>query len=86
MALEQALAAAELPAGGKKAVKLLETEILLIYTESVELYAVEAKCPHAGAPLEQGAVCNGRLICPWHAGTFELATGRLVEPPPLRSL
>ncbi len=86
MAMEQALAAAELPAGARKSVKVGEIEILLIHTEAGELHAVEAKCPHAGAPLEQGAVCNGRLICPWHAGTFELATGRLVEPPPLRSL
>lgn len=86
MAWEQALAAAELPAGAKKAVKLGEAEILLVHTDAGELHAFEAKCPHAGAPLEQGALCNGRLICPWHAGTFELATGRLVEPPPLRSL
>ena len=76
-----------------KAVKVGEAEILLVHTAEGALYAVEAKCPHAGAPLEQGAVCNGRLICPWHMGTFELggalpgnAPGTLVEPPPLRSL
>ncbi len=86
MALEQALALRELPAGSKKAVKLGETEILLVHTSEGDLYALEAKCPHAGAPLEQGAVCDGRLICPWHTGTFALDTGLLVEPPPLRSL
>ncbi len=86
MALEQVLQLEELPAGSKKTVKAGGTEILLIHTETGELYALEAKCPHAGAPLEQGAVCNGRLICPWHTGTFALATGALVEPPPLRSL
>jgi NADPH-dependent 2,4-dienoyl-CoA reductase/sulfur reductase-like enzyme/nitrite reductase/ring-hydroxylating ferredoxin subunit len=90
MALEQVLKLEELPAGSKKTVKIGDTEVLLIHTQSGsgagELYALESKCPHAGAPLEQGAVCNGRLICPWHAGTFELATGALVEPPPLRSL
>jgi NADPH-dependent 2,4-dienoyl-CoA reductase/sulfur reductase-like enzyme/nitrite reductase/ring-hydroxylating ferredoxin subunit len=86
MPLEHALPLSELPAGSKKAVKVGETEILLVHTEEGTLHAVEAKCPHAGGPLEQGAMCNGRLICPWHTGTFELATGALVEPPPLRSL
>ena len=86
MSLQKALSLEELPRGSKKAVKLGETEILLVHTAEGALHAVEAKCPHAGAPLEGGAVCNGRLICPWHMGTFELETGQLVEPPPLRSL
>ncbi len=86
MAMERVLGVGELPPGSKKAVKVGETEILLVHTAAGELHALEAKCPHAGAPLEQGAICEGRLICPWHTGTFELATGRLVEPPPLRSL
>lgn len=81
----------DLPANTKKAVTLGETEILVVRTDdapdgSPTLFAVEAKCPHAKAPLEKGAVCNGRLVCPWHTGTFALATGALVEPPPLRDL
>jgi NADPH-dependent 2,4-dienoyl-CoA reductase/sulfur reductase-like enzyme/Rieske Fe-S protein len=51
-----------------------------------QIFAVEAECPHAKAPLAEGAVCNGRLICPWHAGTFELKSGTVIEPPPLRDL
>ncbi len=86
MPFAPALSTNDLQPGTKKAVKLGDTEILLIHTVEGELHAVEAKCPHAGAPLEQGALCNGRLVCPWHMGTFELETGRLVEPPPLRSL
>ena len=94
MALEWVLSLQELPAGSKKAITVGETEILLVHTAEGELYALEAKCPHAGAPLEQGAICNGRLICPWHTGTFELnsgalggaAPGTVIEPPPLRSL
>jgi NADPH-dependent 2,4-dienoyl-CoA reductase/sulfur reductase-like enzyme/nitrite reductase/ring-hydroxylating ferredoxin subunit len=93
MPFQNALPLADLPSGTKKAVTLGDTEILLIHTESGALHAVEAKCPHAGAPLEKGAVCDGRLICPWHAGTFSLgdadgtvAIGTVLEPPPLRSL
>ena len=86
MAFENALPLAELPRGAKKTVKLGNAEILLVHTEDGKLHAVEAKCPHAGAPLEKGAVCDGKLICPWHAGTFALTDGVLLEPPPLRSL
>lgn len=75
----------ELPCGHKKTVKLGETEILLIHYEK-GLVAVQSQCPHAGAPLKEGAICNGRLVCPWHMGTFELSTGALVEPPPMESL
>lgn len=94
MAFEKVLAATALPRGSKQVVKTGtagETEILLVHTEEGTLHAVEPKCPHAGAPLVEGAVCNGRLICPWHMGTFALAgealpEGTVLEPPPLRSL
>jgi NADPH-dependent 2,4-dienoyl-CoA reductase/sulfur reductase-like enzyme/nitrite reductase/ring-hydroxylating ferredoxin subunit len=62
-----------------------ETGIVVIRTGDT-VQAFGANCPHAGAPLEEGAVCNGRLVCPWHKGTFRIADGGLVEPPPLHGL
>jgi NADPH-dependent 2,4-dienoyl-CoA reductase/sulfur reductase-like enzyme/nitrite reductase/ring-hydroxylating ferredoxin subunit len=85
MAQVRVLGVAELPRGAKKAVKVGETEILLIH-EDHGLVAVQAKCPHAGAPLEKGAVCNGRLVCPWHMATFALSGGELLEPPAMEAL
>ena len=87
---QRVLSTSELPAGAKKTVKLKDahgqdTEILMLNHEGTVL-GLEAKCPHAGAPLEKGAVCNGRLVCPWHMGTFALPSGALVEPPPMRAL
>ncbi len=84
----------ELAVGAKKVVTVGETEVLLIRLgEGPEsgVVAVEAKCPHAGGPLEKGAVCNGRLVCPWHMGEFALPggglpVGVLMEPPPMRDL
>ena len=77
--------AATLKPDEKKVVKAGETEVLLIQLAGT-LIAVQPKCPHAGAPLEQGAICNNRLVCPWHMGTFALPTGDLLEPPPLKGL
>lgn len=77
--------AATLKPGEKKVVKAGDTEVLLIQLAHT-LVAVQPKCPHAGAPLEQGAICNDRLVCPWHMGTFALPSGDLLEPPPLQGL
>ncbi len=45
------------------AVKIEDTEILLLRVGD-EARAFQAKCPHAGAPLADGAVCQGRWSVP----------------------
>ena len=61
-----------------------QTFLLLRMGNQVRAY--QASCPHAGAPLADGAVCNGRLICPWHKGAFSIEDGTLCEPPALDNL
>jgi len=78
------LEAAALPPGHMKAVKAGDADVLLVHGPG-GIVAVEAKCPHAGAPLEKGALCDGRIVCPWHLGEFKL-DGTLLSPPPLRPL
>ncbi len=72
----------EIPEDHGIRVTVSNTPILLI-RQGDQVHAFSADCPHAGAPLEQGAVCNGRIVCPWHKGTFAIADGSLIEPPPL---
>jgi NADPH-dependent 2,4-dienoyl-CoA reductase/sulfur reductase-like enzyme/nitrite reductase/ring-hydroxylating ferredoxin subunit len=66
-------------------VSIADTPILLV-RQGDQVHAFSADCPHAGAPLEQGAICNDRIVCPWHKGTFAVADGSLIEPPPLTGL
>jgi apoptosis-inducing factor 3 len=54
---------------------------IVVVRDGSSLHAFAARCPHAGAPLEEGAICNHRLICPWHKATFSLKDGTVVEPP-----
>jgi NADPH-dependent 2,4-dienoyl-CoA reductase/sulfur reductase-like enzyme/nitrite reductase/ring-hydroxylating ferredoxin subunit len=75
----------DIPDGGMKPVEIAGIKIVLI-RQGDAVHALAGECPHAGAPLHEGAVCNGRLICPWHSGTFEIETGALVEPPPMQAL
>ena len=59
---------------------------LLLVRDAEGVRAFEGECPHAKAPLEQGALCDGRIICPWHMGTFDAQTGALLEPVAMRGL
>ena len=68
-----------------KRVTLNDTEILLI-RDGENVYAGSADCPHKGALLEDGAVCRGKLVCPWHKGTFDIASADVCEPPALTGL
>lgn len=37
--------------------------------------AVGEQCSHLGAPMEQGWLYRGELVCPWHGSRFDLSTG-----------
>jgi NADPH-dependent 2,4-dienoyl-CoA reductase/sulfur reductase-like enzyme/nitrite reductase/ring-hydroxylating ferredoxin subunit len=76
---------AELPADRGHHVEVDGQKILLV-RDGAAVRAYSAVCPHAGAPLEEGAVCNGRIVCPWHKAAFRLSDGALMEPPALDGL
>jgi len=50
--------------GELKTVEVAEAEVLVVRTVMGKFYAIGAKCPHAGAPLEEGLLCDRRVICP----------------------
>lgn len=60
-------------------------EVILIRSAG-QVRAYQANCPHAGAPLEEGVVCNGLLVCPWHKAAFAVDEGVVCEPPALADL
>lgn len=66
-------------------VQIGDTKILLLKVAD-QWRAYQGDCPHAGAPLVEGALCNGRLTCPWHKAQFRIEDGGLCEPPALDSL
>lgn len=45
------------------------------------LFALSARCAHAGGPLDEGVVTDGCLTCPWHDSRFRLADGAAVRGP-----
>jgi NADPH-dependent 2,4-dienoyl-CoA reductase/sulfur reductase-like enzyme/nitrite reductase/ring-hydroxylating ferredoxin subunit len=65
---------------------VVDDENILLVRDGDTVHAYGADCPHAGGPLEQGAICGGKIICPWHKAAFDVATGDVLEPPALLSL
>lgn len=61
-------------------------EKIVLVRDGDKVRAFGDECPHAGGPLHEGAVCNGRIICPWHKAEFAIADGSLAEPPALHGL
>ncbi|MEA3217424.1 MAG: toluene monooxygenase system ferredoxin subunit [Acidimicrobiia bacterium] len=55
------------------------TNLLLCNIEG-EVFAYEDRCPHLARPLSEGRLDGPTLICAAHEWTFELRTGRGVNP------
>lgn len=66
---------ASIPPGEGRNFRLGGTEIAVFRTRADDLFATQAHCPHRGGPLADGLVGGGRIVCPFHAYAFELATG-----------
>jgi nitrite reductase/ring-hydroxylating ferredoxin subunit len=43
------------------------------------LVAHATRCPHRLGPLEDAAVVEGAITCPWHGWRFDLRTGRSAD-------
>lgn len=65
----------ELIDGSVKLVTIGERSIALARNDGV-YRALDGRCPHAGGPLAEGTLEDGRLVCPWHGREYELETGR----------
>jgi nitrite reductase/ring-hydroxylating ferredoxin subunit len=68
---------ADIPQTGTIVVPFFGRE-LHVYRSEDKIRAAANVCLHFGGPLE----CrDGRLVCPWHNATFDMATGALTEGP-----
>ena len=62
----------DVPAGKSIAVSC-GGESIAIFNIEGSYYACTNRCPHAGAPLQNGFLSGTVLTCPWHGWRFDLA-------------
>ncbi len=73
-------AAADLPPGRRVQRDVAGVAIIAVNLDG-ELLAVEDVCTHYGAPLDEGEIVGGEIICPRHGARFCLRTGQAMCPP-----
>lgn len=59
------------------------TRIALVRTGE-QWFAFDDTCTHQGCSLSKGHVERSSIVCPCHAGTFDMATGEVLAGPPPR--
>lgn len=80
-------AVAEIPEDGAKSFQLSGHDILICHARG-EFFAVDNKCSHAMAKLEDGRLRGYRLTCPLHGASFDVRDGSATAKPatePIRS-
>jgi nitrite reductase/ring-hydroxylating ferredoxin subunit len=70
----------DVPAGQARAFEV-EGQRVAVFNVGGSFYALDDTCPHAGGPLSEGEVQQGKVTCPWHAADFDLKTGAVLSPP-----
>ena len=72
--------AADLVDGQPHGVDVDGVPVVLVLLEG-KVHAVGGRCPHLGAPLGEGWLHRGALVCPWHGSRFDLDTGEPEQGP-----
>jgi len=70
----------DIPPLGSRIVKTSAGDIAIFRAGDGRVFALDDRCPHKGGPLSQGIVHGGRITCPLHNWTIELASGEAVAP------
>lgn len=87
----------ELPPATHRVVQVDRRRIVVVRSETGEVFAVGDRCPHQGASLGEGFLsgevvvdedgaptmvrCGEILRCPWHNYAFDVTTGRSQHEP-----
>ncbi len=69
----------DVPPGRCATVELLDGSQLALYNVNGEFYATENFCPHKGAPLADGKLCQHMIQCDWHGWRFDVRTGQCLN-------
>jgi nitrite reductase (NADH) small subunit/3-phenylpropionate/trans-cinnamate dioxygenase ferredoxin subunit len=73
----------EIPEGEGRAFDV-NGRIVAVFLDGGHYYALDDTCPHQGAPLSDGIVCDRSVTCTWHGWRFSLEDGRWLDSPRTR--
>ncbi|WP_375484924.1 Rieske 2Fe-2S domain-containing protein [uncultured Jatrophihabitans sp.] len=79
-----AVAVDDLPTGDTLTAVEVAGIPVLVAVRDGQPVALADRCTHRGAPLHEGEVVDGCVVCPWHGGTFSLDDGSVQSGPATR--
>jgi nitrite reductase/ring-hydroxylating ferredoxin subunit/uncharacterized membrane protein len=59
---------------------------VVLHRDGGQVLAVGEYCPHLAAPMLDGWVDRGRVVCPWHGSRFDCQSGDVLKGPATASL
>jgi nitrite reductase (NADH) small subunit/3-phenylpropionate/trans-cinnamate dioxygenase ferredoxin subunit len=62
----------------------INDQLIAVFLDNGTYYAMDDACPHQGAPLSDGIVCEKTVTCTWHGWRFSLEDGRWLDSPRTR--
>ena len=60
---------------------IVEHGPIVICNVNNEFFALADECSHDSAPISDGSLNGGSIVCPRHGATFDLQTGNATGPP-----
>jgi nitrite reductase/ring-hydroxylating ferredoxin subunit len=73
----------DFPEGKLKKVQVKGVDLVVAHIAG-KIHAMTATCTHRGGPLDEGELNGTTVVCPWHGGQFDITTGKVVNPPPMK--
>jgi nitrite reductase (NADH) small subunit len=70
---------------GTSAVVTVGDRDVAVFKDGGEFFAIDDRCPHAGASLSSGHVEGGVVTCPWHGWRFRLCDGAWADNPKVKT-
>ncbi|MBP7057659.1 Rieske 2Fe-2S domain-containing protein, partial [Candidatus Gracilibacteria bacterium] len=61
---------------GKGKSVMIDGKTVAVFRKDGQLFCIGGRCMHAGGPLYEGEVVDGKVICPWHQWDWDLKTGK----------
>jgi nitrite reductase (NADH) small subunit/3-phenylpropionate/trans-cinnamate dioxygenase ferredoxin subunit len=71
---------ADLSEGTGKTVSI-KGRLVALFLVQGQVHAIDDACPHMGASLADGRVCDQIVACPWHGWRFRVTDGVWVDAP-----
>ena len=70
---------------GEAATFVVGDQIIAVFNQDGEYYAINDVCPHMGASLAAGHFEDGVVTCPWHAWRFRVCDGTWCDNPDINT-